>query len=485
MPIHERCTTDQESQKATEENIEIIEPNPAESRRLLKKIDMCLLPVMAVSYMFQFLDKSALSYTSILGLREDLHLSGSQFSWANSVYYFGYLIASYPLVMLMVRFPVTKVLAISLAVWGTIMMLTAVCHNYQGLWANRFFLGTAEAALAPGLTVIISMWYKRSEQPLRQAAWFLGNTFAGIIGGMLAYGIGHVKAIAAWKAVFLIFGAATIVWSAVMLFFLPDEPSKARFLKRAEREAAIRRVESNMTGTKSSKIVWSQCVEALCDVQAWILVLMQFCTMVANGGIQGFGSIVIHGLGFGTLKTLQLQMVVYVFQLIFVLIATIGSSYFVNTRTFWMAFDLSIAIVGAVMLRQLTDSQWGQFFGYCLTMAYTPNLPLILSMLSGNIAGFTKKMTVNAMLFIAYCLGNIVGPQLFLEKEAPHYTTGFLAIMICCAISILGSMLLRGWLIWENNRRSKLAGSTSLGGEAQLNDGDQTDKTLIQFRYLY
>lgn len=79
------------------------------------------------------------------------------------------------------------------------MMLTAVCHNHQDLWLIRFFLGVSEAALAPGLTVIVSMWYKRSEQPLRQAAWFLGNTFAGIIGGMLAYGIGHVKVIAAWK----------------------------------------------------------------------------------------------------------------------------------------------------------------------------------------------------------------------------------------------------------------------------------------------
>lgn len=69
---------------------------------------------MAVAYMFQFLDKSALSYTSILGLREDLHLSGSQFSWANSIYYFGYLIASYPLGLLMVRFPVAKVLSITL-----------------------------------------------------------------------------------------------------------------------------------------------------------------------------------------------------------------------------------------------------------------------------------------------------------------------------------------------------------------------------------
>lgn len=66
---------------------------------------------MAFSYMFQFLDKSALGFTAIMGLRDDLSLSGEGFSWANSIYYFGYLIASYPAGMIMVRWPVAKTIA--------------------------------------------------------------------------------------------------------------------------------------------------------------------------------------------------------------------------------------------------------------------------------------------------------------------------------------------------------------------------------------
>lgn len=84
-------------------------------------------------------------------------------------------------------------------VWGVILMLTATCHNSSGLLATRFFLGVAEAAIAPGLTIIISMFYKRSEQPLRHAAWFLGNTCAGLFGGLLNYGIGHIESIEPWK----------------------------------------------------------------------------------------------------------------------------------------------------------------------------------------------------------------------------------------------------------------------------------------------
>lgn len=78
-------------------------------------------------------------------------------------------------------------------------MFTALCSNAGGLLGNRIMLGVSEAAIAPGLSIVISMWYKRSEQPLRHGAWFLGNTVAGIFGGVVAYAIGHVDSIAPWK----------------------------------------------------------------------------------------------------------------------------------------------------------------------------------------------------------------------------------------------------------------------------------------------
>lgn len=78
-------------------------------------------------------------------------------------------------------------------------MLTATCFNSGTLLATRFFLGFLESAIGPGLTVIVAMWYKRSEQPLRMGAWFMGNVVAGFIGGIVSYGIGHVQSIAPWK----------------------------------------------------------------------------------------------------------------------------------------------------------------------------------------------------------------------------------------------------------------------------------------------
>ncbi|KAJ3498420.1 hypothetical protein NLG97_g1143 [Lecanicillium saksenae] len=461
--------------------------SPEEDKRLLRKIDLCLLPILAVSYMFQYLDKSALSLTAILGLREDLGVSGSQYSWANSVYYFGYLIASYPAAALMVRLPTGKTIAASIFVWGCILILTPLCFNSAGLLANRFFLGATESAIAPGLGVVVAMWYKRSEQPLRHAAWFLGNTFAGMVGNLMGYGIGHIHSIPAWKAVFAIFGAATVAWGAAMFMALPDVPNQAFFLSKEDGEKAILRVQENMTGIKNNKIKWAQVREALTDPKAWILVLIQLCSNIPNGGVASFGPIIIKGMGFSTFSTLLLNSLSYVFQAVFVLTATIGSTYLRNTRTIWIAWGFSVSLAGAIMVRVLDPTQkWSRYIGYCFLLGYVCSFPLNVSMITSNTGGFTKKMTMNSMIFIAYCVGNIIGPQLFFARESPTYTSGFLAMLVCYGAGIVLCMVLRFYLMWENKRRDKAAGNVvQLVDTEAINQADLTDMEIAEFRYVY
>jgi hypothetical protein len=71
---------------------------------------------MLFAYMMAFLDKQALNYTSLMGLREDLGLVGSQYSWSSSIFYFGYLFFSPIASMLLVKFPLGKYLAMNLYV---------------------------------------------------------------------------------------------------------------------------------------------------------------------------------------------------------------------------------------------------------------------------------------------------------------------------------------------------------------------------------
>lgn len=101
-----------------------------------------------------------------------------------------------------------------------------------------------------------------------------------------------------------------------------------------------------------------------------------------------------------------------------------------------------------------------------------------------NVAGHTKKITVNAIIFIAYCTASIIGPQVFLMSEAPHYHTGYssilgfeLAAITCLAVYGTGCYI-------ENKRRNKREGqdvNVSLGDQLD----DKTDKEKPWFRYVF
>ena len=57
-----------------------------------------------------------MGYAAILGLRADLNLVGQDYSWASSLFYFGYLTASGFVAILLVRLPIGRFMAIAMYV---------------------------------------------------------------------------------------------------------------------------------------------------------------------------------------------------------------------------------------------------------------------------------------------------------------------------------------------------------------------------------
>jgi len=185
---------------------EIHEPiDPAEERKLLWKIDLMILPYLAVCYAFFYIDKTTLSYAAIFGIREDLHLVGTEYSWLSSIFYFGFLIWALPTNLLMQRLPVGKYLGFNIVLWGVFLMLQAAAKNFAGLAALRAFAGAAEAASDPSFMLITAMWFTRREQPIRMGLWYTANGCGIALGGLLGFAIGHIKgSLPSWKYEFLI-----------------------------------------------------------------------------------------------------------------------------------------------------------------------------------------------------------------------------------------------------------------------------------------
>lgn len=63
--------------------------DPAQLKKLLRKIDFTIAPLLAAVYFLQFLDKTTLSYTAVMGIRTDTHLKGQDYSDLSMLFYVG------------------------------------------------------------------------------------------------------------------------------------------------------------------------------------------------------------------------------------------------------------------------------------------------------------------------------------------------------------------------------------------------------------
>lgn len=143
----------------------------ADSARVLRRIDVVILPLMLTVYFLQGLDKATLAYASVFGLLQDTRLAGDQFGWLGSIVYLAQLVMQPPLAWLLVRLPIAKFTSAMVLCWGISLACMAAAHNFGGLLATRFFLGVFEASVAPSFVAITQMWWRRREQTVRTSYW--------------------------------------------------------------------------------------------------------------------------------------------------------------------------------------------------------------------------------------------------------------------------------------------------------------------------
>ena len=190
----------------------------------------------------------------------------------------------------------------------------------------------------------------------------------------------------------------------------------------------------------------------------------------------------MNGFGFTPLET-----VLFSIPASFIAGVTIAgsgwiSSHFRNITTYIIAAVLVPPVVGAAII-YTQESKGVRLFGYYLLQTAYASNPLALSLVASNFKGATKKMTVTAILFIGYCVGNIAGPQFFRTREAPRYQTGFQAVLSTFALAIVVTLLMRAYLVWQNRSKAGTAASQDAHEVENAEEADITDKEMRGFTY--
>ncbi|RVX66506.1 hypothetical protein B0A52_09791 [Exophiala mesophila] len=461
-------------------------------KRLLRRIDVWICPMMAFSMSLQFLDKSALPAASILGIIEDLGLVGNQYSWANSIFAFGYLSFTFFTGYLMVRLPIAKLLVGTFFIWAVLIGCHAATKNFTGIMVVRFFLGAAEAAAIPGFSLMTGMWYKRKEHPLRHGFWFLGTSLGIMLAGLLSFGVAHIGTDGGsgpWKWLFIALAILTAVWASLMLYFLPDTPGNARFLSAEQKIRAVERVKAtNQSVTKSNQFHWGHFLEAVLDIKIWLIFFFLVCVTICNSSLTAFSQIVLVGLGFNVKQANLFTIATGGLHGLFGITASWLCTKYRNIRAPVCIVLCTISLTGSLLVR-FGPNLGSKLFGFLIFYAYPCTVSIALSIIASNTAGFTKKSVATSMSVIGYSAGNIVGPFAFLPSERPAYPTGFTTTTCCFGAAILLMSLLIVAVRIENSRRDRKYGTVNAEIREQVAneilEQDLTDGKNTNFRYVY
>ncbi|CAO2658031.1 Nn.00g072910.m01.CDS01 [Neocucurbitaria sp. VM-36] len=367
--------------------------------------------------------------------------------------------------------------------WSTMALLMAACTNWSSLMAVRFFMGVFEAIIVPGISLIIASWYRKSEQPPRNALVFAAAS--SVINGFLSWAVGHIDAkLAIWQYLFLIVGSVTFSWSLFVLWYMPATPMDAKFLSKEEKYHMIRRVAENKTGVENKEWKWYQVKEAFLDPKTWIIFFFNIAINIPNGGLTTFNGIIISNLGFTSVNASLLSMPTGVMSTLSAFIFSYIGAKWNNRRCLVTVAACIVPIIGtAVVYAVDRGNVAGQMVGIYLLYTYFGPYVVGIGLAQANTAGNTKKTVVFAILYIGYAVGNLIGPQTFRAEQAPAYTGGVVAMIVCYCVCIGLICLYWALCVWKNK-------SVGPEGERRMSTADymddlkdQTDFEQEGFRY--
>lgn len=415
-----------------------LEVDEATNKRLLFKADLYICSMMSIVYAVQYMDKQTNSYASIMGLTEDLNMVGNQYSWVGTCFYLGYMIFEIPSSLALQRFPIAKTSGFFILLWGFVLCMTSVPKTYAGFIATRTILGILESAVTPAFILLTAQWYKREEQLLRTAIWSASSGLGAILGALIAYGLAirdpDSLPMVSWRLLYVILGVITIGLGFVFLLHVPDTPASAWFLTEEEKLLTVERIRSNKQGFGSRHFKMHQLKEVARDVRTYLYFFLMVAAEIPNGGIGSFGSIMLKDLGytngmallmgtpFGAVEFGGIILVGYIAQR-------------TQKRMFVAMFSYCLNIVSGCLLA-FPSSHKAQLAGYYLQGMAVIGWICFISCITSNSAGHTKKVVTSAICMIGYCVGNLIGPQTFVAKEAPHYRSAKITIVVCFAVCL-------------------------------------------------
>ncbi|PIL24584.1 MFS general substrate transporter [Ganoderma sinense ZZ0214-1] len=434
-------------------------PQGVDPCRVFRKLDIRLLPLVTLLFLFSFLDRTNIGNAKIAGLVSDLHLTGLQYNLCAAMFFITYCLFEVPSnLALKVSRPS---LPFIMCCWGIVMLSMAFVQSFAGLLVARLFLG---AGFYPGVTFYLCMWYPRTAQAQRISILAGASTLAGAFGGLLAFGIEKmvgIRGLAGWSWIFMLEGLATTTVALLSFFLMQDYPENATFLTDAERTWLLTTIKNDTAGL-SKTFKWKFLWQALRDPHTYLMVGIYLFILIPAYSFVLFLPTIIAELGFAASTTQLLSVPPNAAACALTILAGILSDRIRACGPFVLA-GCTTALVGYVVLFATHTPGAGYAGTMVAACGMFPSIALVLAWAGGN----AKKAVVIAMVI---GVANLGGPQ-----DSPRYHPGHATAIgsLCVAITLCITAMLEFARL--NRKKDAMASATEAEGEIDFEDmGDQS-----------
>lgn len=278
----------------TETSISVIE------QVTLRKVMTRLLPFLLICYAIAFIDRTNISIAS-LQMNADIGLSDTAYGLGAGIFFLSYTILEVPSNRILARIGARLWIARIMVSWGIATILMAFVVDEWTFYLGRFLLGACEAGFYPGVIYYLTRWFPRAARGRAFSLFQIGGPIAFMIGTPLAGSLLELDGslgFAGWQWVFVVTGAPAIVFGFLVLIFLTDSPSKAKWLDGAQKEWLTGKLaDEGDDGSHAStplkvvlhnRIVWLTCginffiIMSLYGVSMWLPRTVQALTGADN-----------------------------------------------------------------------------------------------------------------------------------------------------------------------------------------------------------
>nr|ODO00972.1 hypothetical protein L204_01697 [Cryptococcus depauperatus CBS 7855] len=464
----------------------------AMEKKLLRRMDLNLIPWMTLLYLLSFIDRVNVGAAKLVGLTTELHLTSLQYSNASMIFFVPYVVFEVPSNLLLKRLRPSRWIPFTMVrTWLNLLERVGLVTNYGQLLALRFCLGLFEAGLFPGLNFYLTGWYKRDEINKRCAFFFGGAVLAGAFGSLLGYGLSKMKGVGGkqgWSWIFIIEGLLTLVIAVASFWMIHDWPDTAKFLTPLEREMVLSRLKSEQglvsgTGESYNKKAFKR---ALSDWKVYCLMLMYIgaaeplyrrvrclAALALRADRRHSGSLftpsIIAALGKYTVsESLLLTVPPYVLMFI----TTMGTAWLSDRLKLRGPVLMAWSLVGAIgYLLLLTIPQrypGAQYFAvFVASAAVGPLIATTIAWVGNTWVDHYKKAICMGLVFSCGNSGGIVSSQAYRNKDAPLFRPGHATAMAFCLLNFSMAFFLHVMNKRENRRRDEKYGPPPAADEVE------------------